>query len=163
LTPGGDEEMIKMNVVGVAMDSKTNVPIILLRDEGGNKVLPIWVGLFEAQAILFALEDIETPRPMTHDLLKNVLDNLGAKLEKVVINALQNNTFFAKLTIVVDGNSYQIDSRPSDAIALALRTSSPIFITDPVLNAATMPPDPIREDEIEKFREMLKNIKPTDI
>jgi hypothetical protein len=154
--------MVKVEVAGIVLDSKTNMPIIILKDETGKKILPIWVGLFEAQAILFALEGIKPPRPMTHDLLKNVIETLGATVGSVVINALQENTYFAKVNLRCDGKPMEIDSRPSDAIALALRTSSPIYISEPVLNATLMPSHPIDEEEIKRFKEKLKDLKAGD-
>jgi hypothetical protein len=139
------------------------MPIIILKNHNGKKVLPIWVGMFEAQAILFALEGIIPPRPLTHDLLKSVIENMGAGVDKIIINALHNNTYFAKVYISFDGASFEVDSRPSDAIALALRTNSPIFVTDPVLSTITMPPHPIGEDEVKKFKDELKNLNISDL
>jgi hypothetical protein len=155
--------MTEMKVAGVALDTKTNMPIIILKDEKNERVLPIWVGLFEAQAILFGLEGIRLPRPFTHDLLKNVIENLGAKVAKIIINALRDNTYFAQINIVIDSTYVSIDSRPSDAIALALRTSSPIYVPEHVLNAATMPQQPIDEEEVARFKEKLKHLKPEDL
>lgn len=155
--------MVEMNVAGVALDSRTNTPIIILKDGEGKKFLPIWVGLFEAQAILFGLEKVELPRPFTHDLLKNVIENLGAKVTKIIINALRDNTYFAQINLLVDSTKVEVDSRPSDAIALAIRTASPIYVPDQVLDAAHMPQQPIDEKEVERFREMLKDLKPGDI
>jgi hypothetical protein len=160
---GRGVEMTEMKVAGVALDSKTNMPIVILKDKKGEKILPIWVGLFEAQAILFGLEGIRFPRPFTHDLLKNVIENLGAKVNRIVINALRDNTYFAQISLTVDSSCILVDSRPSDAIALALRTSSPIYVSEPVLNAATMPQRPIDEEEVAKFREKLKDLKPEDL
>lgn len=151
--------MIEMNVAGVALDTKTNMPIIILKEDGGKKILPIWVGIFEAQSILFALEKVELPRPFTHDLLKSVIESLGAKVERIVINAIKDNTYFAKINLIINGNNVEIDSRPSDAIALALRTSSPIYVYDPVINVATMPPNPIDDEEVKRFKERLKDFK----
>ncbi|HAV42886.1 TPA: hypothetical protein DCX15_02580 [bacterium] len=155
--------MVEMNVVGVALDARTTTPVIILKDEEGKKILPIWVGIFEAQAILFGLEKIELPRPFTHDLLKNVIENLGAKVTRIVINALRDNTYYAQIGLKVNSTDLEIDSRPSDAIALALRTSSPIYVPEPILNAAARPSQPIDEEEVEKFRQMLKDLKPGSI
>lgn len=155
--------MTEMKVAGVALDTRTNMPIIILKDEEEKRILPIWVGFFEAQAILFGLEGIRLPRPFTHDLLKDVIENLGAKVGKIVINALRDNTYFAKISLILDSTCVEIDSRPSDAIALALRTSSPIYVPDPVLNAATMPQHPIDEEEVARFKEKLKHLKPEDL
>lgn len=155
--------MVEMNVAGVALDSRTNMPIVILKDGEGKRFLPIWVGLFEAQAIIFGLEKTEFPRPFTHDLLKNIIEDLGAKVTRVVINALQNNTYFAKINLLIDSTNLEVDSRPSDAIALAIRTSSPIYVDDQILDAAYMPSQPIDEKEVERFRERLKDLKPSDI
>ncbi|MEW5767002.1 MAG: bifunctional nuclease family protein [bacterium] len=155
--------MIEMNVAGIALDAKSSMPIIILRDVKGNRVIPIWVGLFEAQAILFALEGIKPPRPLTHDLLKSVVENLGSRVAKVVINALRDNTYFAQITFALNGKSVEVDSRPSDAIALALRVSAPIYIHDHVLNTATMPGNPIDDREVKAFKEQLKDLTISDL
>jgi hypothetical protein len=154
--------MIEMKVAGIALDTVSNMPIVILKDKEGKKSLPIWIGIFEAQAILLALENIQPPRPLTHDLLRTTIEDLGAKVAKVVINALRDNTYFAKISLHIDSREIEIDSRPSDAIALALRADSPIFVNDPVLSAATMPPTPIGDEEVKKFKEKLKDIKPED-
>jgi len=154
--------MEEMKVTGIAIDNN-NMPIIILRSEDGKKVLPIWVGMFEAQAILFALEGVVPPRPLTHDLLKSVIEHMGGEVDKIIINALHENTYFARIHISLDGSSISVDSRPSDAIALALRTSSPIFVTDPVISTITMPPHPIDDEEVKKFKDELKNLNMKDI
>lgn len=149
--------MEEMRVSGIAVDNN-NMPIIVLRNHDGKKILPIWVGIFEAQAILFALEGITPPRPLTHDLLKSVIEGIGAGIDKIIINALQDNTYFAKVYIRFNGTSIDVDSRPSDAIALALRTASPIFVTDPVISTVNMPSHPIDDEEVRKFKDALKNL-----
>ncbi|MBU0700336.1 bifunctional nuclease family protein [bacterium] len=154
--------MIEVKVAGIAMDA-SNMPIIILKDEHGKRVLPIWVGLFEAQAILFALEGIVSSRPLTHDLLKTIIETTGVVIQGIVINAIQDNTYFAKIEVRVNGHFKEIDCRPSDAIALALRTSSPIYVSDPVLSMATMPQTPIDDNEVQAFKDMLKDLKPKDI
>jgi bifunctional DNase/RNase len=141
----------------------TNLNKVLLKDEKSNKILPIWVGYFEAQAILFGLENIQTPRPLTHDLLKSVISSLGATLESIIIDALADNVFYAKVCLNIDSKSIKIDSRPSDAIALALKMQAPIFVSEPVLSSATAPPGPIDDKEVEEFKEKLKTLKPKDI
>lgn len=151
--------MIEMKVLGIALDSKNNnVPIVILSDRENKKVLPIWIGFFEAQAILLALEQIPVSRPLTHDLMSNIINKLDGKVTSIVINALKNNTYFAKINIDKDNELVEIDSRPSDAIALALREKAAIFVPDPVLNKASMPKQPINEDEVKKFKEKLKNL-----
>lgn len=151
--------MIEMKVLGIALDSKNNnVPIVILSDKENKRVLPIWVGFFEAQAILLALEHVPVPRPLTHDLMSNIINKLDGKVTHIVINALKNNTYFAKISVNKDNKSLEIDSRPSDAIALALREEATIFVPDPVLNMASMPKQPINEEEVSKFKEKLKNL-----
>jgi bifunctional DNase/RNase len=128
---------IEMVVKGLMIDPITNMPIIILRDRDGQKVLPIWVGVFEANAIALQIENVQTPRPMTHDLLKNVLEDLRAEVERVVVCALRENTFYAAIHLRANaGGELVVDARPSDAIALALRTQSPIFVDDAVIQSA---------------------------
>src|SRR5262245_32491458 len=127
---------IQMTVKGLMIDPITNMPIIILRDVEGSRVLPIWVGVFEANAIALQIENVQTPRPMTHDLLKNVLQDLEAQVERVVVCELRENTFYAAIHLSTHGQSIVIDARPSDAIALALRTRSPIFVEEEVIQNA---------------------------
>ena len=127
---------IEMTIKGLMVDPVTNMPIIILRDKEGQKVLPIWVGIFEANAIALQIENVQTPRPMTHDLLKNVIDDLHAHVQRVVVCALKENTFYATIYIRVDGRLQAVDARPSDAIALALRTRSKIFVEHTVIENA---------------------------
>lgn len=123
----------EMKVAGITVDPFTNTPIVLLKDIEEKDVLPIWIGLLEASSIATALENIETPRPMTHDLVKSVLDNLGAKVVKIEINDLKDNTYFALIHLEINKKWFVIDSRPSDAIAIALRTEAPIFVEESVI------------------------------
>src|SRR2546427_7546198 len=127
---------IEMNIKGLMVDPVTNMPIVILRDKDGQKVLPIWVGIFEANAIALQIENISTPRPMTHDLLRNVIQDLKASVEKVVVCDLQDNTFYALIYLGLHGDTLAIDARPSDAIALALRTRAPIFVEETVIDNA---------------------------
>jgi uncharacterized protein len=127
---------IQMNVKGLMIDPITNMPIIILRDLDGGRVLPIWVGVFEANAIALQIENVQTPRPMTHDLLKNVLEDLEAQVERVVVCELRENTFYAAIHLRMQGQAIVVDARPSDAIALALRTRSPIFVEEEVIQSA---------------------------
>ncbi|MEK9150113.1 MAG: bifunctional nuclease family protein [Candidatus Desantisbacteria bacterium] len=151
--------MTEVEVMGVAFDGSTNMPIVVLKDKR-DRTLPIWIGILEAQSILFALENVKTPRPLTHDLLKDIIDKLGAELKEVAITSLTNNIFFAKVVIGIDGKKTELDSRPSDAIALALRTSSPIFVSDSLFANQTQ--TPIDDNEVQRFKEELKNINPAD-
>jgi len=127
---------IEMNVKGLMIDPITNMPIIILRDREGQKILPIWVGVFEANAIALQIENVQTPRPMTHDLLKNVLQDLHAEVARVVVTALRENTFYASIHLRTGASEVVIDARPSDAIALALRTHSPIYVEESVIQSA---------------------------
>ncbi|MGB9106678.1 MAG: bifunctional nuclease family protein, partial [Terriglobales bacterium] len=123
---------VEMKIRGLMMDPVTNMPIVILKDVGGDAVLPIWVGIYEANAIALEIEKVTTPRPMTHDLLKNLLTGLDASVRKVVVNELRDDTFFAIIWVERDGQIISIDSRPSDALALALRVDCPIFVEDEV-------------------------------
>jgi len=119
---------IEMTIKGLMVDPITNMPIIILRDKDGQRVLPIWVGVFEANAIALQMENVATPRPMTHDLLKNVISDLKADIQKIVVSDLRENTFYALIYLLVNGEPVAIDARPSDAIALALLAQAPIFV-----------------------------------
>lgn len=154
--------LIRMTVRGIALDPITNMPIIILKDNDEKRALPIWVGIFEANAIALELEKIATPRPMTHDLLKNVLDGLGASVQQIVINDLKDNTFYAVIEVNCSGNVVNIDSRPSDAIALALRVNAPIFVTDKVVSKAKSIDIAEEKEEADRWREWLENLKPED-
>ena len=125
--------LIRMTVRGIALDPITNMPIIILKDVEERKALPIWVGIFEANAIALELEKVSTPRPMTHDLMRSILEGLGVSVRQVIINDLKDNTFFAVIELARNGTAINIDSRPSDAIALALRVNAPIFVTEQVV------------------------------
>src|SRR5512141_2512023 len=127
---------IEMTIKGLMVDPITNMPIIILRDKDGQRVLPIWVGVFEANAIALQIENVTTPRPMTHDLLRNVISDLNARVEKVVVSDLKDNTFYALIHLALDHGSVAVDARPSDAIALALRASAPIFVEETVIDHA---------------------------
>jgi uncharacterized protein len=127
---------IEMNIKGLMIDPITNMPIIILRDQEGQRILPLWVGVFEANAIALQIENVQTPRPMTHDLLKNIIDDLSAHVERIVVTELKENTFYALIHLRKNGHSIEVDARPSDAIALALRTRSPIFVEEAVIQNA---------------------------
>jgi bifunctional DNase/RNase len=140
------------------VDPITNLPIILLRDREGQRVLPIWVGASEANAIALQIENITTPRPMTHDLLRNVIHDLKAEIRKVVVSDLKDNTFYALIHLEVNGEPLAVDARPSDAIALALRARAPIFVEDRVIdNAKTndFAPDKTDAERLQKWLESL--------
>ncbi len=159
---------VEMKVRGLALDPLSNMPIIILRDEEEKRSLPIWVGMFEANAIALELEKIATPRPMTHDLIKNILEALEARVVKVVVNDLRENTFFAVIHLQVGDSEITVDSRPSDAIALALRVAAPIFVDEEVVQKAKSV-EVTKETEVggraedpQKIREWLDSIKPAD-
>jgi bifunctional DNase/RNase len=149
---------VEMKIRGLMMDPVTNMPIVILKDVGGDAVLPIWVGIYEANAIALEIEKVTTPRPMTHDLLKNLLIGLEASVRKVVVNELRDDTFFAIIWVERDGQIISIDSRPSDALALALRVDCPIFVEDEVLKTsriASAVSDRVSQEELRKWLENL--------
>jgi bifunctional DNase/RNase len=129
-------ELVQMTVAGITLDPTNNMPIIILKDLGNEVAIPIWIGLVEASAIATELEGIELARPMTHDLLKSVLETLGGRLDRIVVNDLKENTFYASLFVEADGRTLEIDSRPSDAIALSLRTKSDLFVARKVIESS---------------------------
>jgi hypothetical protein len=159
---------VEMKVRGLALDPLSNMPIIILRDEEEKRSLPIWVGIFEANAIALELEKISTPRPMTHDLIKNILDSIDARVLKVVVTDLKENTFYAVLHVQLGDVEYTVDSRPSDAIALALRVAAPIYVDEEVVRKAktlevpAKEPEAVKTDDPERVREWLGSIKPED-
>lgn len=154
---------IEMNIKGLMIDPITNMPIVILKDKEGNRVLPIWVGIFEANAIALQIENIATPRPMTHDLLKNVLTDLEASVEKIVVSELRDNTFYAMIYIKRNGQIHAVDSRPSDAIALALRTKSPIFVEESVVESAKGMDLTKDTADSERLQKWLESLNPEDL
>jgi bifunctional DNase/RNase len=160
---------LEMKVKGLALDPLSNMPMIILRDEEEKRSLPIWVGLFEANAIALELEKISTPRPMTHDLIKNILESLDARVQKIVVNDLRDNTFYAVIHLRLGSADITVDSRPSDAIALALRVGAPIFVEEDVVHKARSV-EVAKETEIgtgkgddqAKIKEWLESLKPGD-
>lgn len=153
--------MVEMDVLGVRIELPTNQPLILLKERGGERILPIWIGVSEAVAIALKLQNVKTARPMTHDLLKNILETMEVKAEKVVIDNIVDGTFYATLTLMDTKNHYQISSRPSDAIALAVRTDTPVFVEEKVLDEASIVLESI-EEEVKRFRDFLDEVKPED-
>jgi uncharacterized protein len=149
--------------IKLMVDPITNLPIILLRDRDGQRVLPIWVGASEANAIALQIENISTPRPMTHDLLRNVIHDLKAEIRKVVVSDLKDNTFYALIHLEVNGEPLAVDARPSDAIALALRARAPIFVEDRVIdNAKTNDFAPDKTDA-ERLQKWLEGLDPDEM
>jgi bifunctional DNase/RNase len=155
--------MVKMEIKGLLMDPVSNMPVVVLRDSSNGVFLPIWVGIFEANAIALQMEKIATPRPMTHDLLKNLLTELDAKVERIVINDLRDNTFFARIHLLRGETRWDVDSRPSDAIALALRVDAEIFVEEEVLEKSkTLRPDGDETDP-ERLKKWLEEVNPEDL
>jgi uncharacterized protein len=151
-----------MSLAGVRVELPTNQPIVLLKEDEGERYLPIWIGAAEAAAIAFALQGVVTPRPMTHDLMKNLLDEVGAQVQRIEITELREGTYYANINMSMNGNAYEISARPSDAIALAVRVEAPIFADEEVLTDASILIPSDEEDEVEKFREFLDTISPED-
>jgi uncharacterized protein len=154
---------VEMKIRGLMMDPVTNMPIVILRDTAGSAVLPIWVGIYEANAIALEIEKVNTPRPMTHDLIRNLLMGLDTRVSRVVVNDLREDTFYAVIWLERDGQVISIDSRPSDALALALRVDCPIFVEDDVLKnskVAGVASDKASNEELSKW---LENLNDEDI
>jgi len=154
---------IEMNIKGLMVDPVTNMPIVILRDKDGQKVLPIWVGIFEANAIALQIENISTPRPMTHDLLRNVIQDLKASVQKVVVCDLQDNTFYALIYLGLHGDTLAIDARPSDAIALALRTRAPIFVEETAIDNAKTVDFSSEKTDADRLHKWLESLDPDDL
>lgn len=154
---------VEMKIRGLMMDPVTNMPIVVLKDVNGTSVLPIWVGIYEANAIALEIEKVTTPRPMTHDLIKNVLLGLDTRVSKVVVSDLRDDTFYAVITLERNGQSVTIDSRPSDAFALALRVDCPIFVEDEVLKHSKVTNTTADKVDNEELRKWLENLNDEDI
>lgn len=156
--------MVQMKVQGLFFDSETNQSVVILKDEATGRTLPIWVGLFEANAITMGIEHTWTPRPMTHDLLKNILEGMKATVRTVTVNDLRANTFYAIITLEKEGRQIEIDSRPSDAIALALRVNAPIYVVEKVLEAAghAEPKAANKETSDKWIDDLFDKLKPED-
>ncbi len=155
--------MVKMEIKGLLMDPVSNMPVVVLRDAGDGVFLPIWVGIFEANAIAIAMERIATPRPRTHDLLNNLLKELETHVDRVVINDLKDNTFFARIHLSRANATWVIDSRPSDAIALALRCQSEIFVEEEVLEKSKTLRAEGGEPDPERLKKWLEEVAPEDL
>jgi len=155
-------QLVPMSIKGLMLDPVSNSPIVVLKDEADKFFLPIWVGIFEANAIALQLENVSTPRPMTHDLLKNMIADLDARVSRVVISDLRDSTFFAQIRLITGSKTLEVDARPSDAIALALRTEAPIFVAQSVLDQAqTISPD--GDDSDEKLKKWFDRLGPDDM
>jgi bifunctional DNase/RNase len=152
--------MVELSLVGVRVELPSNQPIVLLKETQGERYLPIWIGAVEATAIAFALQGIQTPRPMTHDLMRDILRETDIQVERILINELVDQTFFALIRMSQNGKSAEVSSRPSDAIALAVRINAPIFAAEEVLDQAGIELKDDEETEVEKFREFLDQVTP---
>lgn len=156
--------MIEMKVMGIALDTRTGSPIVVLHDKDNRKALPIWIGSAEASAIIRKIENLTVARPMTHDLIINIIEKTGYTLDRVEINDVEKETYFATLFLKNDENKViEIDSRPSDAIAVAIRVDAPIFISAKVLSSGSVSTDTAKdEEEAQEFKNFIQSIKPSD-
>jgi bifunctional DNase/RNase len=154
---------VEMKIRGLMMDPVTNMPIVILKDVSGDAVLPIWVGIYEANAIALEIEKVTTPRPMTHDLIKNLLVGLDTQIHKVVVSDLREDTFFAVIWLEREGRVISVDSRPSDALALALRLDCPIFVEDAVLKSSKLASSVSDKVSSEELRKWLENLNDEDL
>jgi len=155
-------QLVPMSIKGLMLDPVSNSPIVVLKDDAEKFFLPIWVGIFEANAIALQLENVSTPRPMTHDLLRNMISELDARVTRVVINDLRDSTFFAQIRVIIGDRTLELDARPSDAIALALRVEAPIYVAQSVLDQAqTISPD--GEDQDEKVKKWFEQLDGEDL
>ncbi len=155
--------LIEMTIKGLTVDAITNMPIVILRDKDGERTLPIWVGIFEANAIALQMENITTPRPMTHDLLRNLISDLNGHVDRVVVSELKDNTFYAIIYLTVLGERVAVDARPSDAIALALRTRSPILVEESVIDSARTVDFASERVDDDKLQKWLENLGPAEL
>ncbi len=154
---------IEMKIRGLMMDPVTNMPIVILKDVNGSAILPIWVGVYEANAIALEIEKVTTPRPMTHDLIKSLLLGLNTGVKKVVVNELKDDTFYALIWLERDGEIISVDSRPSDALAVALRLDCPIYVEESVLKSSKMSSTVSEKVNNEELRRWLENLNDEDL
>jgi hypothetical protein len=160
--------VLEVRLTAVRVDLQSNTPVVLLQEVAGERSLPIFIGAPEATAIAFAIQGVEVQRPMTHDLMKDLLDALGAHVERVVVSEVRDATYFAEIHLTVAGRALELSSRPSDAIALATRTHSPLFVADELMEAAGVVLDEDEDDEeapeeiVGEFREFLERVRPED-
>ena len=156
--------MIEMKVMGIALDTRTGSPIVVLHDKDNRKALPIWIGSAEASAIIRKIENLVVARPMTHDLIMNIIAKTGYELDRIEINDVEKETYYATLFLTNDdGNEVQIDARPSDAIAVAIRVDAPIFVTANVLANGSVSTDSAKdEEESQEFKSFIQSVKPSD-
>jgi len=155
--------LIEMTIKGLMVDPVTNMPIVILKDKQGDRVLPIWVGVPEANAIALQIENVATPRPMTHDLLRNIITDLDGQVDRVVVSDLKDNTFYAIIHLTVKGERIAVDSRPSDAIALALRTRSPILVEETVIDNAKTADFASERADTDQLQKWLESLDPDEL
>ncbi len=155
--------LIEMTIKGLLVDPITNMPIVVLKDKAGERVLPIWVGIFEANAIALQIENVATPRPMTHDLLRNIIADLDGEVDRVVVSELKENTFFAIIHLTVKGERVVVDARPSDAIALALRTRAPILVEETVVDNAKTVDFAFEAVDSNRLQQWLESLDPEEM
>jgi bifunctional DNase/RNase len=158
-----NEELILVELKGLMLDPGSNAPIILLKEKAGSELLPIWIGVFEANAIALQIENVQTPRPMTHDLLKNVIQDLSAHVDRIVVTELKENTFYAVIHLRTDGSAVVVDARPSDAIALALRSGAPIFVEDSVIASARSVESSKESMVVGRLQKWLENLSDEEL
>jgi bifunctional DNase/RNase len=154
---------VEMKIRGLMMDPVTNMPIVVLKDARGSAILPIWVGIYEANAIALEIEKVQTPRPMTHDLLRNLLLGLEVRVHKVVVSELKDDTFFALIWMERNGQMMSMDSRPSDALALALRVDCPIYVEETVLKSSKLSTALTEKSQNEELRKWLEGLSDEDL
>ncbi len=154
---------IEMKIRGLMVDPSTHMRIVLLKDPESEAMLPIWVGLYEANAIALEVEKTQTPRPLTHDLLRNLIRSLNAKVQRIVVTELKDDTFYAVIWMEQNGEIIALDARPSDALALALRTDCPVFVDEDVLLAAKVLPNPVEQASAQDVRKWLENLNDEDL
>lgn len=156
--------MIEMRVMGIALDTRTGSPIVVLHDKENRKALPIWIGSAEASAIIRKIENLAVARPMTHDLIIGLIEKTGYKLDRIEISDVEKETYFATLILTDDeGKEVEVDARPSDAIAVAIRTDSPIFVSAKVLSSGSVSTDSAKdEEESKEFKDFIQSVKPSD-
>ncbi|HEY8339415.1 MAG TPA: bifunctional nuclease family protein [Egibacteraceae bacterium] len=154
--------MIELELVGVRVELPHNQPIVLLKERSGPRFLPIWIGAVEATSIAFALQGVVTARPMTHDLMRDLLEHLHVNVDRIVVTELREGTFYAEIQMTADGESVVVSSRPSDAIALAVRATVPIYAEESVLDDAGIEIEDEEEEEVERFKAFLDQVTPED-
>jgi bifunctional DNase/RNase len=155
--------LIEMTIKGLTVDPVTNMPIVILRDDQDKRILPIWVGVFEANAIALQIENVHTPRPMTHDLLRNVIHDLQARVDRVVVTDVKDNTFYALIHLDTPAGKVAVDARPSDAIALALRSRAPIWVEEQVIDRAKSVDTTAAKVDSERLQQWLESLDPDDL